>query len=243
MYLAFSYYSNGYKIHVWSPWVSVSWVVDLVFKVKFYVLQDKWSKDGMKVSKPWRRVRKPFSPFLLSWPMASLDPLQLFHPMPLFSLMWSCCLGTVSKTYARMGEFSRKYLLKGRNGKIQKTWMKFLVNYWSGTSSWMIDITSMNMIHCFLTIWSFCSLQLSMKLGLKMGHSFRNLMGWNSLLKMVCLHSSSTFVCIYVCVYTYICKWTSQVTSIFILAFGVQAVSALLWQKLWKQWRKERKSS
>lgn len=31
----------------------------------------------------------------------------------------------------------------------------------------------------------FIMLQLSMKLGLKMGLSFRNLMGWNSQLKMV----------------------------------------------------------
>ena len=243
MYLAFSYYSNGYKIHVWSPWVSVSWVVDLVFKVKFYVLQDKWSKDGMKVSKPWRRVRKPFSPFLLSWPMASLDPLQLFHPMPLFSLMWSCCLGTVSKTYARMGEFSRKYLLKGRNGKIQKTWMKFLVNYWSGTfflNDWYNfneydSLFSNNLNILFTAVKYEARLEDGTLISKSDGVEFTVKDGLSPFLFDICVH-----MC--VCTPTYVNELL-QVTSIFILSFGVQAVSALPWQKLWKQWRKERKSS
>nr|GMD77845.1 hypothetical protein Iba_chr13cCG7290 [Ipomoea batatas] len=60
--------------------------------------------------------------------MVSLGRLQQYLPMPLCSLKWSCSLGLVLRTYARMVGYLKRSLLKERGGKIPKILMKCLSN-------------------------------------------------------------------------------------------------------------------
>ncbi|XP_015970883.2 uncharacterized protein LOC107494342 [Arachis duranensis] len=72
----------------------------------------------------------PSSRFPQNWPMVNLDLLPPFLPMQLCSLIWSCCLGRASRTFAKMEGYSRRLSLKERNGKILRILMKCLLNMW-----------------------------------------------------------------------------------------------------------------
>ena len=96
----------------------------------------------------------------------------------------------------------------------------------------MIDITSMNMIHCFLNnliiLFTAVKYEAWLEDGTLISKSdgveFTVKDGLSPFLFDICVH-----MC--VCTPTYVNELL-QVTSIFILSFGVQAVSALPWQKL-----------
>jgi hypothetical protein len=93
----------------------------------FNFVQVKWLRVGIKASRPWRKERMLFSPFRRNWLMVNQVLLQPFHPMQLCSLMLSCFLGPVSKIYAKMVAYSRRYWKRERNGRTRRILMKFLV--------------------------------------------------------------------------------------------------------------------
>lgn len=165
--------------------------------------------------------------------MVSLALLQPFLQMPRCNSMLSCCLGLVSRTYVRMVEYLRRFSLKERNGRIQRTLMKCLVQYTFPTFlNFYLNCCTLLSDIVITDNSIFISLQLSMKFALRMEPSLQNLRELNSPLKRVC----------YLYFYRTKTLWGQCWFCIFnLISTYEQVVSALHCPRLLKQWRRGRR--